>query len=116
MNEDERYIYFQWDGARAHMSEQIMEFLHKFFNDRLVSIGLWPPRSLDLTPLDFFLWVHLKNKIFVTPPATIEELKWCITMEIQNITQKTLRKVFQNMMRNAVTCKNLDGVHFQHTL
>ncbi len=42
LNEDERYIYFQQDGARVHTSEQTMEFLHKFFNDRLVSNGLWP--------------------------------------------------------------------------
>ncbi len=66
--------------------------------------------------MDFFLWGHLKNKIFATPPATIEELKRRITVEIQNIAKKTLRKVFQNMMRRAVTCKNLDGVHFQHML
>ncbi len=111
-NEDEQYIHIQQGGARAHMSEQTMEFLLEFFNDRLVSVGLWPPRSPDLTPLDFFLWGHLKNKIFATPPASIEELKWRIALEIQNITQKTLRKVFQNMMRYTVTCKNLDGVHF----
>ncbi len=35
-------------------------------------------------------------------------------MEIQNITKKTVRKVFQNMMRRAIICKNLNGVHFQH--
>ncbi len=64
-------------------------------------------------PIGFFPVGHLKNKIFATPPATIEELKRRITMEIQNITQSTLRKVFQNMMRCAVTCENLDGVHFQ---
>ncbi len=63
------------------MSEQAMEFLHKIFNNRLVSIGLWPPRSPHLTPLFFFLWGHSKNKIFATPPA-IEELKQRITMEI----------------------------------
>ncbi len=116
LREDERYIYFQQDGARTHMSEKNMEFLCKFFNDRLVSIRLWPPRSPKLTPLFFFLWGYLKNKIFATPPATIEELKWRITMEIQNITQKTLQKIFQNMTRRAVTCKNLDGVHFQHNV
>ncbi len=52
-----------------------VEFLHKFLNDRFVSIGLWPPQSPDVNPLDFFLLGHLKNKIFATPPATIEELK-----------------------------------------
>ncbi len=80
------YIYFQQDGARAHSSVQTMQFLRKFFNDRLISVGLWLLRSPDLTPLDFFLWRHLKNKIFATPSATIEELKQRITMEIKKIT------------------------------
>ncbi len=48
------------------------------------------PIKPDLTPLEFFPWRHLKNKIFATPPATIKELKRRITMEIQNITQKTI--------------------------
>ncbi len=43
------------------------------------------PTSPDVTPLNFSLLGHLKNKIFATPPATIEELKRCITVEIQNI-------------------------------
>ncbi len=116
LDEDERYIYFQQDGARAHTSEQTMEFLCKFFIDRLVLIGLWPPQSPHLTPLDFFLWGHLKSKIFAISPATIEKLKWRITMEIQNSTWKMLRKVFQNMMRRTVTCKNFDGVLFQYML
>ncbi len=75
-----------------------------------------PISSSLLLPLDFFLWGHLKNKIFTTPLATIEELKRCITMEIQNITQKMLRKVFPNMMRRTVMCKNLNGVYFQRML
>ncbi len=37
------------------MSEQTMEFLPEFFNDTVISVGLWPPQSPDLTPLDFFL-------------------------------------------------------------
>ncbi len=78
LNKDERYIYFQQDGVRAHTSEQTMELLHEFFNDRFISIGLWPPRSPDVTPLNYFLLNHLKNKIFATPPATIEELSRCI--------------------------------------
>ncbi len=53
------------------------------------------PRSPNLILLDFSLWGHLKNKISATPPATIDKLKWRITTEIQNITQKMLRKVFQ---------------------
>jgi hypothetical protein len=32
----------------------------------------WPPRSLNLTPKDFFLWAHLKA-LFYTSPVDFEE-------------------------------------------
>ncbi len=70
--------------------------------------------KLGLNTVGFFLMGAFK--ILATRPATIEELKRRITMEIQNITQKTLQKVFQNMMRYTVMSQNLDGVHFQHML
>lgn len=78
LEEDERFAYFQQDGARAHVSVETMEFLREFFGDRIISQKAkhhWPARSPDLTPLDFFLWSYLKNKIYETPIANIEELK-----------------------------------------
>jgi len=36
----------------------------------------WPPRSPDATPRDFFLWVYVKDQVYVPPlPASIPELK-----------------------------------------
>lgn len=29
----------------------------------------WPPRTPDLTPLDFYLWDHIKNKVYFSPIA-----------------------------------------------
>jgi len=34
-----------------------------------------PPRSPDLTPFDYFYWRYLKNKVYETKPATINELR-----------------------------------------
>lgn len=70
-----------------------MEFLKEFFGDRLVSKGLWPPRSLDLTSPDFFLWGTLKDAVFKRTPSSIEELKRFITEEIQRISVATLQSV-----------------------
>ena len=42
-----------------------------FGNDHVIGLGHdveWPPRSVDLTPYDFFLWGYLKNKVFSRPP------------------------------------------------
>ena len=37
---------------------------------------LWPPRSPDLTPCDFFLWGYVKNHMLVSPmPLNLAELQ-----------------------------------------
>ena len=35
----------------------------------------WPPRSCDLTPLDFFLWGYVKDKVYPDAPQLIQELR-----------------------------------------
>ncbi len=77
---NERFIYFQQNLACDHTSEQTMEFLCTFFNGRLFRWAM-PLTKLGPNPIGFFTVGHLKNKIFATPPGTIEELKRCITME-----------------------------------
>ena len=34
----------------------------------------WPPRSPDLSPVDFFLWGFLKGLLYETPVETPEDL------------------------------------------
>jgi hypothetical protein len=52
-----------------------MQFLREFFGDHLISKGLWPPRSPDLSPADFFL----KGIIYKNNPHTLDDLKRNIT-------------------------------------
>ena len=42
----------------------------------------WPPRSLDLTPCNYFLLVHLKNKVYATPPINTEDMRIRVTAEV----------------------------------
>jgi hypothetical protein len=44
--------------ATAHTTRTTINYLEEFFSGRLISVGLWSSRSLDLTPLDFF-WFHI---------------------------------------------------------
>jgi hypothetical protein len=34
----------------------------------------WPPRSPDFTPVDFFLWEHIKTLIYTSPFDSEEDL------------------------------------------
>ena len=67
--------YYQQDGATCHTSNVSMREIESFFQDRIISKYLWPPRSPDLTPADFFLWGLLKGKVYKNTPPTIEQLK-----------------------------------------
>ena len=74
-----------------------MPALKVFFKTELSQKNLWPPRSPDLTPADFFLWGLLKGKVCKNTPRTIEQLKDAIRQEIQAVNVDTLGKVFQNL-------------------
>ena len=45
----------------------------------------FPPRSTDLTPLDFYVWGTLKNTVYATKPQTLEELRDQIEPAISDI-------------------------------
>ncbi|GFW33252.1 uncharacterized protein TNCV_2859301 [Trichonephila clavipes] len=53
------------DGAPPHITRCVKDVLkHHFIEERVISRQirhLWPPRSPDLNPCDFWLWGHLKQ-------------------------------------------------------
>ena len=68
---------FQHEGAAAHCARQVREHLTANYNDRWIGRGgpvAQPPRSPDLTPVDFFLWIHIKTLIYMSPVDTEEDL------------------------------------------
>ena len=69
-------VYFQQDGATCHTSGETIGLLGEKFPGRVISRNgdyNWPPRSCDLTPLDFFLWGYVKDKINAYGPQSIQE-------------------------------------------
>ncbi|GFU59845.1 uncharacterized protein TNCV_4726121 [Trichonephila clavipes] len=57
-NPDVQELWFQQDGATCHTARATIDLLKDTFGNRLISrFGPvnWPPRSCDLTPLDYFL-------------------------------------------------------------
>jgi hypothetical protein len=53
--------YFQQEGATSHTSHASTAEYQSLFGDCVVSKGLWPQRSPDLTLPDYFLWGYLKG-------------------------------------------------------
>ncbi|GFV42202.1 transposable element Tc3 transposase [Trichonephila clavipes] len=66
-NHDVQELWFQQDGITCHTARATIDLLKDTLGDRLISrFGpvSWPPRSCDLTPLDYFLWGYVKNFLF----------------------------------------------------
>ena len=66
-------IWFQQEGATCHTAEATLDV----FEDRIISRRgdfVWPPRSCDLTPLDYYLWGDVKDKCYADKPETIDTL------------------------------------------
>ncbi|PSN41908.1 hypothetical protein C0J52_06823 [Blattella germanica] len=117
LNEDEiQRCFFQQDNATPHTSNKSLKVLNELFGERIISKGLWPPRSPDLTPPDYFFWGAAKGNVYKKNKKTIEELKVEITNYVRSVTTQTLEKVFQNMCTRVELCLEQRGKHFQHLL
>lgn len=112
-------LWYQQDGAPAHFSVMVRNYLDQIFPDRWIGRRgaiEWPARSPDLTPLDFFLWGYLKSKIYFNRPNTIDELKQRIRNEIRAIRPDTLRNVLQDFQFRLGYCQAVNGWQFEHQL
>ncbi|GFU67129.1 uncharacterized protein TNCV_3675431 [Trichonephila clavipes] len=98
-NHDVQEQWFQQDGATRHTARTTIDLLKDTFGDRLISrFGPvnWPPRSCDLTPLDYFLWGYVKSLVYADKPQTLDHLEDNIRRVIADIRPQMLGKVIEN--------------------
>ena len=97
--EDIGNIWFQQDGATCHTFEATLNVLRPVSEDRIISHRadvLWPPRSCDLTALDYYLWGAVKDKCYADNSETINALKDNIREAIGEIQLRTIDNVLKN--------------------
>ncbi|GFT30215.1 putative transposable element [Trichonephila clavipes] len=97
-NHDVQELWFQQDGATCHIARATIDLLKDTFGDRLISRFEpvnWPPRSCDLTPLDYFLWGYVKSLVYADKPQTLDHLEDNIR-RIADIQPQMLEKVIEN--------------------
>ncbi|GFW39715.1 transposable element Tc3 transposase [Trichonephila clavipes] len=98
-NHDVQELWFQQDGASCHTARATIDLLKNTFGDHLISrFGPvnWPPRSCDLTPIDYFLWGYVKSLVYVDKPQTLDHLEDNIRRVIADIRPQMLEKVIKN--------------------
>ncbi|GFW52864.1 uncharacterized protein TNCV_2394431 [Trichonephila clavipes] len=98
-NHDVQELWFQQDGATCPTARATIDLLKDTFGDRLISCFgpvNWPPRSCDLTPLDYFLWGYVKSLVYADKPQTLDHLEDNIRRVIADIRPQMLEKVIEN--------------------
>ncbi|GFU16504.1 DUF4817 domain-containing protein [Trichonephila clavipes] len=98
-NHDVQGLWFQQDGATYHTARATIDLLKDTFGDRLISrFGPvnWPPRSCDLTPLDYFLWGYVKSLVYADKSQTLDHLEDNMHRVIADIRPQMLEKVIEN--------------------
>ena len=97
--EDIGNIWFQQDYATCHTAETTLDVLRPVFEDRIISRRsdiIWPPRSCDLTPLNYYLWDAAKDNSYAEKPETIDALKDNIREAIGEIQLHTIDYLLKN--------------------
>ncbi|GFS56135.1 putative DD41D transposase [Trichonephila inaurata madagascariensis] len=107
-------MWFQQDGATSHTAHVTIDLLKNKFDARVISRNGpvdWPPRSCDLTPLDFFLWGYVKSLVYANKATTLEELKANIEREIAAVSAEMYGRVMENWVQRIDRCKRARGGH-----
>lgn len=112
-------MWYLHDGAPVHHTAPIHRHLNNNFPRRWIGRGgpcKWPPRSPDLTKMDFFMWGYVKDKVYKTPPTTKDDMKVRIREAFQNININMLSHVSQDFENRVHYCQEVAGDHFEHLL
>ncbi|CAI6359192.1 unnamed protein product [Macrosiphum euphorbiae] len=107
----------QQDGAPAHNAIVMKNYLNEHFENRWIrtnGIIKWPPRSPDLTPLDYFLWGHLKTIVYGNPPTNLIDLKQKIIVACNQLTKGQISSATnKEFLRRTEACLNYNGEQFE---
>ena len=112
-------MWYLHDGAPVHHTVAIHTHLNNEFPGRWIGRGgplKWPPRSPDLTKMDFFMWGYIKDQVYKTPPTTKEDMKVRIREVFQNININVLSHVSRAFENRVHYCLEVAGGHFEHLL
>jgi hypothetical protein len=115
-------LIFMQDGAPPHFGG--LRWLDDHFPERWMGRGTraypapypWPPRSPDLTPMDFYLWGYVKTRVYRDKMsyANSSELVDAIEREMRAIPVETSRKAVTEGYKNRLqACVLAHGGHIE---
>lgn len=113
-------MWLQNDGCPAHYAVQVRNYLNDAYPNRWIGrLGpiLWPPRSPDLNPLDFFYWGCLKEQVYKKPINSLEELRLRVAEAARILSLKNYNNRLQrSFIKRCRACIRASGAQFEHLL
>ncbi|KFM63304.1 Transposable element Tcb1 transposase, partial [Stegodyphus mimosarum] len=88
LEELQPHVFLQQDGAPPHWGTIVRSSLNDHFTGRRIGRGgpiPWPPRSPDITPLNFFLWGFVKDNVYRRRVSNMDDLKARMTTAIASV-------------------------------
>lgn len=117
-----RDMWFQHDGCPAHFRRSVREWLDTNYPNKWIGRGgpiPWPARSPDLTPMDFYVWGHMKSLVYNEPnPITsVDVLRQKIIDAANEIRRGLTTGVVKSGLRHRMrVCVRNRGGHVEHVL
>lgn len=112
-------MWFQLDGCPAHYGRATRAWLDNHYPRRWIGRGgvvSWPPRSPDLTPLDFFAWGLLKQEVYSLPINSREQLQDRIVAAVHQISPNQCLAATRAVRTRCNACIAARGQHFEQYL
>ena len=115
-----RSIIYQQDGAPCHFANAVRNALNEHLPGRWIGRGSdfpWPPRSPDLSVLDFWLWGDVRNRLYQNPrPKTICELKERLTTILNCVSSEVIARSYKSFFKRCELCSENGGHHIEQFL
>lgn len=106
-------LVFMQDGAPPHWSLAVRNWLSNTFPNRWMGRSSpnlpWPPYSPDLTPMDFFLWGWVKERVYKTPLRDLVELRERIEEAFVSLAQEMVNRSIDSYARRLQRCLDRGG-------
>ena len=112
-------VLFQQDGAPPHYAKTTRAYLDEVLPNRWIGRGaqeqwrVWPSRSPDLTPLDFYLWGYVKDWVYSEKIVDLTHLKTRITEAIATVTPAVIQSVWREFEYRLDLCRATNGGHIE---
>ena len=109
--------HYQHDGAPPHFSLLARSWLDENLPGRWIGRRgprEWPPRSPDLTLLDFWLWCYIKDNVYAHGCTSNAELKQVIRAKLSNVPLQMIRNSYREFFHRCRLCVAENGGHVEH--